>query len=152
VKLETSFPALISRLRAIYSGEFFQLDTIVRPVALVDPITLQSSGPVFDAASSAGILVAPAAGTVLADTGPLAGGNMNLFVIVTSNGGGSQEYLIQRRNAANTANVWEQLLGSNGDARGFVFQVSFAALVNERFRLVMNSLGIGDVQGSIWII
>jgi hypothetical protein len=85
----------------------WQLDDVVIPVALVDSeITLNAAvaTPLVNVPASGGELVAPAANTRLATTGPLPAGPYSIvFWIGVPEG----NYIrIRRRNAADTADVW----------------------------------------------
>lgn len=110
--------ALLQRL-GVYgedTGVPWWLENIILPVAIVDAgqVTLQATAVPFPLGvpASAGELTTPGALTRLADTGQLAAGAWNVYVIAgvqdTSN------VRFKRRNATDTADIWAQRLYAGG--------------------------------------
>lgn len=90
-----------------------------------------------------GDTVAPAAGTVLADTTALPAGTYDVEILVASNGttGFAEAIALEHRNAANSANLatWPYLLiEGNATAGSFNWRHAFGYELglNERIRLV----------------
>ncbi len=98
-----------------------------------------------------GRITNPAAGAVLADTGPLIGGpNYQPQAIVSSTI--AAQILIQRRNATNTANVSEQLVVCPANSTftlPLVVNMSETWQDDERVRLVINATINGTIQASL---
>lgn len=94
----------------------------------------------------------PAAGVVLADTGPLADGKQEFRLLLSCPSG--TQVLLQRRDVANAVTLKEQLLEVALTLYDFVFHEGL--LAGERIRVVnRNTLGVGnaptgDVQVSIF--
>jgi len=126
----------------------FTLDGNVVPVVLVD------SGVSFVAAPTppyqvtdiftAGPLVAPIAGTVLADSGPLPAGPYSVQAFVSM--GDSNFIQFQWRDVANAASLWTQdmfnIITNVGGPATVQFSARFqVANANERFRVVIPGAG-----------
>jgi hypothetical protein len=140
-------------------GEPFMLQNLIVPVALVDPpsITAITATMVLDIPTTAGELVAPAAGTRLADTGQLVGGKWDIFMLVECED--TSNLRLRRRNAVDAADIWAQKLnavGGNIAVRDITFlalgPLRFNFLTNER--LVIEAINAGTAgasyQANIW--
>lgn len=99
--------------------------------------------------------VAPAANTVLADTGPLAAGTYNVRLIVSGlnvTASWRSDFRLQRRDAANLANIWSQVfqVWEGAPIYDAVFAITVAA--NERIRIItVAATSAGEpVQASLW--
>jgi len=133
-------------------------DTVV-PVAIVDSevtINAAASTPLVNVPASAGELVAPAAGTRQATTGPLPAGAYSMTFWITSPELAAMR--IRRRNAADTADVWAHRLqvGSaapNGASEVLVISLRLV-LANNEF-VVVENVGAGGAglvyQSSIFV-
>lgn len=143
--------------------EAFLLSNIVQPVSIVDTdvaIPAIATTQLLDAPFTIGNQVAPVINTVLADTGSQPLGNYSLFVTLACfDAVNSPQLSIQRRNAANGANVWEQFIyATNSIAAGpaastWLIPVRVSLLLNERIR-VLNVLagGAGSAyMANIWL-
>jgi hypothetical protein len=139
--------------------EGFELTSVVTPVSIVDSdisVPVISTTQLLDTPATAGEQVAPAPGATLADTGQLAAGTYNLMVTCSCDflTAGTLALRISRRNAADAADVWTQLLtiASSGSSY-LLFQVSVRLLVNERIRLLTAgaSPAGSTVGGNIWV-
>lgn len=154
----TFFVNLINRLGVRPPpDEGFLLSNVVQPVSIVDAdiaipavLTTQVLGTPF----STGIQAAPGAGVLLADTGVQPAGNYSVLILVgVRNVAGGCDFVIERRNAANAANIWRQVgtlhLTNNG-----TYQVSFTARLelNERFRIETDTGGTNTIEANLWIV
>lgn len=159
----TFFTSLLNRLgiRPPFD-EGFLMSNVVTPVSIVDSdITLSAvtTTQLLDTVFTAGRLVAPAANTVLADTGAQAAGNYNVFLLLTvTDGAGVNEFALQRRDAANASNIWSHFFLTQGGAVSIVplnLSLSFRMVLQagERFRIInTTALSAGSpVQASIWL-
>jgi hypothetical protein len=140
----------------------FDLINTVQPVSIVDSdITLSAvtTTLLLDTPFTEGILTGPASGTLMADTGAQAVGNY--FVLVVVGGDGSTtvpgSVVLARRNAANNADVWAQVI-TWGSALyitpTFKFPGRIVLLAGERLivRVGATSMGVAQTaQASIWI-
>lgn len=154
----TFFVNLINRLgiRPPFS-DGFEMSNVVQPVSLVDsdisiPTTVTT--PTQDSAFSAGLLTAPGAGTVIADTGAQPAGTYNLIIWVCgSNTAASRDFYLQRRNAANAANIWEQGMFLSVTWGLAKLGVRVTLQTNERVRLITGgAFGASEqVYGNIFI-
>ena len=110
----TFFVSLINRLGVRPPPpEGFQISNVVQPVSIVDTdilIPLVVSPAIFGTPATAGEQAAPAANTVLADTGPLAAGNWTFIVNINFSDASASfcRDQLQHRDAANAANIWSQ--------------------------------------------
>jgi hypothetical protein len=158
----TFFVNLINRLGVRPPPpEAFLLSNVVQPVSIVDSdITLSAVATTVlcDGVNSAGLLAAPAAGTILADTGAEPAGNYATFIMYSIDGVGTAAttIIIARRNAANNADIWAQIigLGSGADSTSVVpVQMRIALLLNERLVIRMGAAALagGSIQASIFI-
>lgn len=140
----TFFINLINRLGVRPPpDEGFLISNIVQPVSIVDSdVTLSATvgTQVLDAGFSTGEQGNPAANTVLADSGAVtAAGNYSVVVMMSCIDSASTNQInIQRRDAANAANIWEfrnyALANSVGIGDMRSFRLSLAA--GERVRVV----------------
>lgn len=103
--------------------------------------------------NSAGIVNNPAAGAVLADSGPIitANADTQFKVIITADVTTAIDFRIQHRDAADAANVIEvPLLAAAGDF-GFVHDFGYElAANNERIRVVAGSAMTGNVAAALF--
>jgi len=117
----------------------FVLDGDVVPVVLIDSAISFVAAPtppygVTDIFTT-GPQTAPAAGTVLADTGPLPVGAYTVQFLTTA--GEAQVMQMQWRNAANAANLWIMNYNVTVNLDMVVFSTRLnVENANERFRLV----------------
>jgi len=128
----------------------FQLDGDVVPVILVDSAISFTAAPspaygVTDV-FTAGIQVAPAINTILADTGPLPVGPYTLQWILVVR---EQNILaFEWRDAANAVNLWTQRLETppaGEDMPQFSTRLNVVN-VNERFRIRVASAGTAGIE------
>lgn len=99
-----------------------------------------------------GVLVAPALGTVLADTGALPIAVYDVRVLIFT--GSSGEVDFQWRNAANAVTLRSQTWQGSANEQNLVYRtVLQVETANERFRLIMGSAGVAatDYQGSLLV-
>ena len=155
----TFFVTLINRLGVRPPPpEGFELSNVVQPVSIVDSdVTLSAvvSTQNLDVPASAGELVAPAAAVVLADSGALAVGNWNISIMVSSLGETNLvfSFAVERRDAANAANIWSQIFTQSFQATSGYLLLNFRAtvLVNERIRVISRVPAAGTtVQANLW--
>ena len=153
----TNFQSLLTQLGITRNTIPFALRSEVTPVVLVGGTVsfVAAPTPAYRAAEifTTGVQTAPAAGTVLADTGPLLIGPYSVLIVFDSEETNNFEF--QWRNAANAVNLWTQTFRTPtlGQGQGFAvipirFQIEND---NERFR-VLNQLigGVGlDYQATI---
>jgi hypothetical protein len=145
-------------------GEPFLLQSLIVPVAIVDPPTITANiVPIILAASfSAGELTAPLAAARLADTAALAAGDYDVFATVGAAGtAGSSDIRFQRLQSDNATVVWGTRFGlshgtggnSEGDGHEKIGPIRITLLANERLILVMaTNAGAGAVlTGNIWV-
>jgi hypothetical protein len=142
----TFFTSLLDRLgvRPPFR-DGFELSSVVTPVSIVDsdvPISSVTTPPIIDSSSTQGILLQPAAGTLLADTGALAQGTYLFRILVGTDrnvsGGGCVE--IQRRDAGNAANLYRILLPmSDSGPQMYDLLLNAKLSANERIRVVVTS-------------
>lgn len=136
----------------------FVLNGEVLPVVLVGSTTQIEaiSTPLLqDVPFTAGRVAGPGAGAVLADTGAQAAGVYAFKVMVGQllNSGNGADWAIQRRDAANAANVWEQIGTFYASQPGF-FETSgtLRLQVNERLRVIaVTAAALTTVQADIWL-
>jgi hypothetical protein len=152
----TTFQALLTDLGITRNNIPFSLRSEVTPVVLVGGTVsfIASPTPAYRVTDifTAGILVAPVAGTILADTGPLPIGAYSLEMILTTDTD-SNSFSLEWRNAGNTANLRSIRLWNSPDGPG-TLRLATRFLVendNERFRLLVSvnaNVGI-EYQGTI---
>lgn len=156
----TFFTTLINRLgiRPPFT-DGFEISNVVQPVSIVDSdisISAVTTTQLLDSGFTNGEQAAPAANTVLADSGAQAAGNysviVNLGCIDTAN---TQTLAIQRRDAANAANIWETrfycVANTAGINRQWAIRVALSA--NERIRIVNINAGAAGSKyfGHLWL-
>lgn len=149
----TGFPQVLARLGVRGPVLPFDLDSVVRPVSVVDlDVPLVVSTPVSDLAFTAGEIFTPADLTVMADTGPQPAGNYFALFMVASGEpvGGATAYRLQRRDAPNAANIWTQIIIADRHTTQFAYRIRLE--LNERLRVIKNGLGGAFThQASIWL-
>jgi len=151
----TTLIDLLNRF-GVRGERFFSLAETIQPVALVDSsITIESqTGPTLGTPVTAGEVASGAAGgAVMADTGALAAGTYLVRVI----GGGHpvatfSDFRLQRRDAANAANIWAQYLSLEPNANLFFdFEARVTIADQERIRVVVGTVvTTGVFQFNIW--
>lgn len=91
---------------------------------------------------------APADDTLLADTGPLGEGNASYNFVISASV--LAKVLLQRRNAANDATVWQQSIWLGAAQSPFIGPLSTFTYADERLRIVTDgALTIGKIQATI---
>jgi len=131
------------------------LPTVI--VGSVAPILAISSPMTLDVPFTAGSLAAgTAANTVHADTGALASGTYAVTIMFgcDATAGSDQDYYIQRRDAANAANIWQQEFGFKNSAQ-LNASLTFTMRLNtgERLRVLNKILSTYTTeQVSIWAV
>ncbi len=116
--------------------------SIVEALPIIDP-TIQDTDVV-----DSGVVAAPAAGAVLADTGQLPGGIRFCAGLINTNAP-ITDFRVEWRNAANAASlaIWHFYVGVGGPSATwgpFTLQV----LLNERVRIVNGSLNAGTTAAA----
>jgi len=156
MQIEQIFPSVLRRLLAIYRGERFELLTTVQPVSIVDSdiiLPATANPTTIDVPFTAGDLVAPVAGTIMADTLAQAEGIYDVLWTAASNDAGF--ILFQRRNAANAADIWftRHRCATTEPSAGTYQALRVQLRLNERLRLVVetNAAGATTYRGNIWI-
>lgn len=140
-------------------AEGFMLSNVVQPVSIVDSdivLTSISTTVRADTSFSQGEIASPVgAAALLADTGQQPAGTYNLFITIAgSMGAGAGDFQIQRRNAANAANVWQQTGNVGVNFGGLVHvPLTVVLLTNERIRiLTKNAWTVGSTaEANIWL-
>lgn len=155
--IPTSFADVLNLFGISLQGQkdnSFVLTGEVTPVVLVGSTTeIQSiSSPMtMNIPATLGDVAAPAAGALLADTGALEAGVYSVFVHVgCQNTANSGDFIIQRRNAANAANLWQIRSGLKVADSETSFQFTCRLEVNERIRVVEANIGSYTVLANIW--
>lgn len=153
----TFFVSLLNRLGCKPPPpEGFDLINTVQPVTLVDSdisLPVIATTMLCDVPATTGEQAVPGAGVLLADTGALPAGNYNVLITVGLKAvAGGCDFIVERRNAANAANVWRQVrnLNVNGLA---MFEQQFQARlsINERIRVETAVGGTSTVEANIWV-
>ena len=147
----TNFQALLQSLGIVRNEVPFALRSEVTPVVLVGGTVSFVAAPtpayaVTDLFTT-GVQVAPAAGTVLADTGPLPAGAYSLVVLISIDELNSVEF--EWRDAANAANLFVHRLFMGTPAGITITTLTARFSVdndNERFRVL--NVGAGGVGQS----
>jgi len=129
----------------------FLLDGDVVPVVLIDSAIsfVAAPSPPYGVTDifTAGVVVAPAAGTILADTGPLPVGAYTIQVFISA--GEGNRWLFQWRNVANAADLWTQNLRNAPAADPRLIEFSTRLNIenaNERFRVLNDLVGTAAVE------
>lgn len=143
-------------------AEGFLYSNVVQPISIVDSdiaIPTVVTTQLLDAPFTAGLQVAPAINTVLADTGAQVAGNYQAYVMISVvDAAVLPQLAIQRRDAANAANIWSsELYANNGVGAAayefYTFSWRIALQLNERLR-VLNTVAGGAAsryQANIWL-
>jgi len=156
----TFFTTLITRLgiQPPFSEGFLMSNT-VQPVSIVDSditLTAVTTSITQGSAFTAGELAAPAANTVNADTGAQSAGNYAYRIQIAHNVGAAANYQwrIERRDAANAANIWGQIVGAwQGGPAFFDIAGTLTLAAGERLRVINVTGPVGiTVQASIWLV
>ncbi len=152
----TNFQSLLTELGITRNQIPFALRSEVMPVVLVGGTVsfIASPTPAYAVTDifTAGVQTAPAAGFVLADTGPLPGGTYAVQAILAP--GEANRLDFQWRDAGNALNLWTMSvhIGDATQVRLVVYNFRLNVLNdNERFRVLNNSAGnVGiEYQASI---
>jgi len=136
--------------------ESFLLSNVVQPVSIVDsdisiPAVLTTQ--ILDTGITSGVRIAPVANTLLADTGPMAAGTYQVLLMLgVGNVAGGADFEIERRDAANAANIWSQLGFMNTNGPGLSFY-SFVAVLqaSERLRAIIRLNASATIQATFFI-
>ena len=137
----TNFQALLTQLGITRNQIPFGLQSEVMPVVLVGGTVsfIAAPGPAYRPQDifTAGITVAPAAGTVLADTGPLPTGLYNLDFVIYSQTD-TNSFDLEWRDAANAVTIRSvRVVNSPDGPAAYQFSKRFdVATENERFRIL----------------
>ena len=136
-------------------GKLRVVDIVIPTISLGDVVqpTVEVRTPSFRSSDvfSNGALLAPAGGTILADTGALAAGIFDVEMYFTTNDDTqiSNMFRTEHRNAANAANLalWDRIaaFGLAGVGSGhFVQKFAYEVALNERLRVSLtNAAGAG---------
>jgi len=131
------------------------LPTVI--VGSVAPILAISSPMTLDVPFTAGSLAAgTAANTVHADSGAQLSGQYAVTILFgcDATAGSDQDYYIQRRDAANAANIWQQEFGFKNSTQ-LNGQLSFTMRLNtgERLRVLNKMISTFTTeQVSVWLV
>jgi len=146
----TNFQSLLTDLGITRNNIPFALRSEVTPVVLVGGTVsfIAAPTPAYGVTDifTAGIVVAPAVNTILADTGPLPVGAYSVQWILTVR---EQNILaFEWRNAANSADLWLQRLETPPTGEVMPqFSSRFNVLNdNERFRIRVASAGTAAIE------
>ncbi len=138
----TGFQDLLLELGVNPNGVPFDLRSEVTPVVLVGGTVsfVAAPTPAYQITNvfTTGVQIAPAAGFVLADTGPLPPGTYSLQVFMTITE--SNDLQFQWRDAANGANLFEQEIRLNDRFIEFVIRMEITT-ADERFRVLNRVAG-----------
>jgi len=139
----------------------FQLINTVQPVSIVDAdvaLAAVTTSQLLDIPFSAGLVVAPAINTVLADTGAQPTGSYLLQIFASClDGVNFPQICLQRRDAANAANIWQHFFLAAGAANygpfNLVLSIRVQLQLNERVRVINTIAGGGgsNFHVSIWL-
>lgn len=138
----------------------FDLINTVQPVTIVDSeagIISADTSQLLDIPFGVGQQANPGAAFVLADTGPQNAGNWLLFILMQGiDAGGNPAFAVQRRDAANAANIWLQnIVGTvTSSVQGIIpLKMRVVLSQGERIRVVTSGpTTAGSLfQASIWI-
>lgn len=156
----TFFTSVINRLglRPAFD-EGWLVSNVVQPVSIVDSdisLNAVSSTITLDSPFTAGPLAAgTAANTVHADTGTQSAGRYAALIMIGFDqaAGTYQCFLIQRRNAANAANIWEQQVSVAVNTDGYaIIALTINLAAGERLRVLNKVLSTFTTeQVSIWL-
>jgi len=105
---------------------------------------------------ASGIIINPGAGVVIADTGPLAAGNYDIFGNISTHGNqniSGNAITIEHRDAADAATLATLLYNVSttvsGRAQAFLPPIGYILALNERLRVVSKAAYTGVVGGMI---
>lgn len=155
----TFFTSVINRLglRPAFD-EGWLVSNVVQPVSIVDSdisLNAVSSTITLESPFTAGPLAAgTAANTVHADTGAQSAGRYAVLIMFGHDqaAGTYQCYLIQRRNAANAANIWEQQIAVSTGMGATCLSLTLTLAAGERLRVINKVLSnFTTEQASIWL-
>jgi hypothetical protein len=134
--------------------------TVVQPVSLVDSdVTLSaiSTTQILDTPFTQGEVASPVgAGALLADTGAQQPGNYSIFVMVSGDNAVAwgADVRLQRRDAANAANIWSQEMTLNNAGTSLItLSMTVTLSLNERIRVITKAAATVGVslQANIWL-
>jgi len=101
--------------------------------------------------STEDLVTNPILGEVIADTGELDAGNYDAHIWVYNGNAGGTVFLFQHRNAANDANVREQVTYFTTLLfKEMVWLKNYPVGEGERLRIIINTAFAGNCQGSIF--
>ena len=142
----TNFQSLLTELGITRNNIPFALRSEVTPVVLVGGTVsfVAAPTPAYQVTDwfTAGQQIAPAAGFVLADTGPLTPGAYTLLVII--NALEVSNHLLHWRNAADSADLRTQNILISTDLHPVVLNVRFDVL-NDGERFTVTNISAGGV-------
>jgi len=146
------FEDILRRLGVNRPTRPFTLDGNILPVILVDSGVsfVAAPTPAFGVVDifSAGVLINPAAATVLADTGPLPVGSYTVQVVFSI--GEAARLDFEWRDAPNAANLVTHAFRNGTALSSLQFSTRLeVANANERFRVINPALGAASYQVTI---
>lgn len=156
MRIQTTFARLITRLLVVYNGEPFELLPSIQPVSIVDQdvaLSAIATPQTLATPFTEGDVAAPAADTVLADTLAQVAGEYVATIMIFTNDA-SNSFLIQRRNAANTDNIWRFRLRWADTGKPMVpFTLRVRLETNERLRIVNENIAVAATtyNAHIWL-
>lgn len=142
-----SIKGAIGRMRlADFVIPVVSLGDVVQPTVAVRTPSFRSTD-VF----SAGMVINPAAGTVLADTGPLPAGIYDVIIYTAADTGNLQlAHDVEHRDAANAANlaVWIHIMtrGPNVTIAVAPYVLAYEIGANERLRIISSGVSAAGAQ------
>lgn len=158
-KVQLDFPLLnadlIRQLRLTGQIGVMDFDPVVRPVFIIGDrgISIEVEQPVYEPAGIIdGSVNNAVAGSVLLDTGQLAGGifDFKIYMSASLTTGAPNLVQVQHRNAANTATLdaWEAAITHNST---MIWDYEFALLIalNERIRISVTATVVGRIATTI---
>jgi len=149
----TNFQSLLTELGITRNNIPFALRSEVTPVVLVGGTVsfLAAPTPAYGVVDifSAGVVTNPAAGAILADTGPLPIGSYSVQVLFSIGEAAIEDF--EWRDAANGANLMIHSFrnGTGLGTLGFSTRLNIAN-DNERFRVLNPNLGAANYQVTIF--
>lgn len=136
--------------------EGFDLINTVQPVSIVDTdiqLPVITTSMLLDVPVTTGEKAAPGAAVVLADTGALPAGTYNIHVTagLSQTAVGSADFAVQRRDAANAANIWRQvhMIQFTGQT-DYQWSAQVKLAVNERIRLITENASLATIEANLW--
>jgi len=156
----TFFVSLINRLGVRPPpSEGFLLSNVIQPVTLVDSdvaLAAVTTSQLLNTPFTQGLVVTPGASALLADTGAQSAGNYLLMIMYSARDATNDpELQLQRRDAANAANIWTQyLFGDYATLQTLhVLSLRVTLQLNERVRIIVTGAGSAGSRynANIWL-